>query len=121
MRRAESYMTENAGTAISIPDVAAAPGVRVRSLQEVFRQWRNTTPNEFLRQTRLRLVRELVQVSSLRSARRRSSLRLAAPLYFGPLCNFLNRPLNRAMLDDLIPWGRALRAVRVQRAEREEL
>ena len=30
----------------------------VRSLQEGFRQWRNTTPNEFLRQTRLRLVRE---------------------------------------------------------------
>jgi transcriptional regulator GlxA family with amidase domain len=32
--------------------------VRVRSLQEGFRQWRNTTPNEFLRQTRLRLVRQ---------------------------------------------------------------
>ena len=26
-----------------------------------------------------------------------------------------------AMLDDLIPWGRALQAMRVQRAEREEL
>ncbi len=26
-----------------------------------------------------------------------------------------------AMLDDLIPWGRALKAMRVQRAEREEL
>jgi transcriptional regulator GlxA family with amidase domain len=38
--------------------VAAALGVSVRSLQEGFRQWRNTTPNDFLRQTRLRLVRE---------------------------------------------------------------
>jgi AraC-like DNA-binding protein len=58
VRRAESHMTDNAGTAISIPDVAAALGVSVRSLQEGFRQWRNTTPNEFLRKTRLRLVRE---------------------------------------------------------------
>jgi len=58
VRRAESYMTENAATTLSIPDVAAALGVSVRSLQEGFRQWRNTTPNEFLRQTRLRLVRE---------------------------------------------------------------
>lgn len=58
VRRAESYMTEHAATDLSIPDVAAALGVGVRSLQEGFRQWRNTTPNEFLRQTRLRLVRE---------------------------------------------------------------
>jgi transcriptional regulator GlxA family with amidase domain len=56
VRRAERYMTENAGTAITVPDVAAAVGVSVRSLQHGFRQWRNTTPNEFLRQTRLRLV-----------------------------------------------------------------
>jgi transcriptional regulator GlxA family with amidase domain len=58
VRRAESYMTENAATNFSIPDVAAALGVSMRSLQEGFRQWRDTTPNEFLRQTRLRLVRE---------------------------------------------------------------
>jgi transcriptional regulator GlxA family with amidase domain len=43
---------------LSIPDVAVALGVSVRSLQEGFRQWRNTTPNEFLRQTRLHLVRK---------------------------------------------------------------
>ena len=58
VRRAERYMTEHAATALAIPDVAAALGVSVRSLQEGFRQWRNTTPNAFLRQTRLRLVRE---------------------------------------------------------------
>jgi len=58
VRCAERYMTENAATTLSIPDVAAALGVSVRSLQEGFRQWRNTTPNDFLRQTRLRLVRE---------------------------------------------------------------
>lgn len=58
VKRAERYMIENAGAAISVPDVAAALGVSVRSLQQGFRQWRNSTPNEFLRQTRLRLVRE---------------------------------------------------------------
>jgi AraC-like DNA-binding protein len=58
VRRAESYLTEHAATDLSIPDVAAALGVSVRSLQEGFRQWRNTTPKDFLRQTRLRLVHE---------------------------------------------------------------
>lgn len=58
VRRAENYMTEHAASALCIPDVAAVLGVSVRSLQEGFRQWRNTTPKEFLRQTRLRLVRE---------------------------------------------------------------
>ena len=40
VRRAERYMTENAGSAITGPDVAAALGVSVRSLQLGFRQWR---------------------------------------------------------------------------------
>jgi AraC-like DNA-binding protein len=56
VRRAERYMTENAGSAITVPDVAAALGVSVRSLQQGFRQWRNTTPHDTLRQTRLRLI-----------------------------------------------------------------
>ena len=43
---------------MTVPDVAAALGVSVRSLQQGFRQWRNTTPLEFLRQSRLRLVRD---------------------------------------------------------------
>jgi transcriptional regulator GlxA family with amidase domain len=50
-------MVENAGSAITLPDVAAALGVSTRSLQNGFRQWRNTTPHEFLRETRLRLIR----------------------------------------------------------------
>ena len=58
VRRAERYMTENAGSAVTVPDVAAAMGVSVRSLQQGFRQWRNTTPHDFLRQTRLRLIHE---------------------------------------------------------------
>lgn len=58
VRRAESYIIEHAATSLAIPDVAAALGVSVRSLQEGFRQWRNTSPHEFLRETRLRLVHE---------------------------------------------------------------
>jgi transcriptional regulator GlxA family with amidase domain len=51
-------MTENAANALRVPDVAAALGLSVRSLQQGFRQWRNTTPLQFLRQTRLRRVRD---------------------------------------------------------------
>jgi transcriptional regulator GlxA family with amidase domain len=38
--------------------VAAHLGVSLRSLQAGFRGWRNATPNAYLRQVRLRLVRE---------------------------------------------------------------
>jgi AraC-like DNA-binding protein len=58
VRRAERYIAENAALAITLPDVAAALGVSVRTLQNGFRQWRDTTPHEFLRQTRLRLVHD---------------------------------------------------------------
>ena len=51
-------MTKNAANALTVPDVATALGVNVRSLQQGFRQWRNTTPLQFLRQTRLRRVRD---------------------------------------------------------------
>lgn len=51
-------MTENAANALRVPDVAAALGLSVRWLQQGFRQWRNTTPLQFLRQTRLRRVRD---------------------------------------------------------------
>lgn len=58
IRRAERYMAENAAAAVTVPDVAAALGVSVRSLQQGFRQWRDTTPHDFLRQTRLRLIHD---------------------------------------------------------------
>jgi len=48
---------DNAETAITVSDVAAQLGVSLRSLQGGFRHWRATTPNAFLRQARLRLVR----------------------------------------------------------------
>jgi AraC-like DNA-binding protein len=58
VRRAERFMAESADTPITVSDVAAHLGVSLRSLQAGFRQWRNATPNAYLRRVRLRLVRE---------------------------------------------------------------
>jgi len=61
VRRAERYMTDNADAPITVSDVAAHLGLSLRSLQAGFRQWRNTTPNAYLRQVRLGLVRDELQ------------------------------------------------------------
>ena len=58
VRRAERYMQDNAEAPIVISDVAAELGVGVRTLQAAFRQWRNTTPQLFLRDLRLQRVHE---------------------------------------------------------------
>jgi AraC-like DNA-binding protein len=58
VRRAERFMADNADTPITMSDVAAHLGVSLRSLQAGFRQWRNATPNAYLRQVRLQVVRE---------------------------------------------------------------
>jgi AraC-like DNA-binding protein len=58
VRRAERYMLDNVEAPVTVSDVAAELGISVRSLQAGFRQWRNTTPNLFLRQARLQRVRD---------------------------------------------------------------
>jgi AraC-like DNA-binding protein len=58
VRRAERFMADSADTPITVSDVAAHLGVSLRSLQAGFRQWRNATPNAYLRRVRLRLVRD---------------------------------------------------------------
>jgi AraC-like DNA-binding protein len=58
VRRAERYMQDHAEAPIVISDVAAELGVSVRTLQAAFRQWRNTTPQLFLREMRLQRVRD---------------------------------------------------------------
>jgi AraC-like DNA-binding protein len=58
VRRAERYMAEHLTSSITVPDVAQHLGVSVRTLQAGFQQWRNTTPNAFLMQTRLQHVRD---------------------------------------------------------------
>jgi len=58
VRRAERFMTDNAGTPITVSDVAAHLGISLRALQAGFRAWRNITPSAYLRQIRLQLVRD---------------------------------------------------------------
>jgi transcriptional regulator GlxA family with amidase domain len=49
-------MADRAAEPITVSDVAADLGVSVRSLEAGFRQWRETTPSAFLRNTRLWLA-----------------------------------------------------------------
>jgi AraC-like DNA-binding protein len=53
VRRAEEFMRANAPEPITVADIAAAGGVSIRALQDGFRQFRDTTPMEALRQLRL--------------------------------------------------------------------
>ncbi len=57
LRRAEEWIDAHAADPITMPDVAAAVGVSVRALQELFRRYRQTTPQAFLRDRRLALAR----------------------------------------------------------------
>jgi AraC-like DNA-binding protein len=58
VRSAERFMSDRAGGAISVPQVADHLGVSVRTLQAGFRQWRNTTPSQFLKEARMRMARD---------------------------------------------------------------
>jgi AraC-like DNA-binding protein len=58
VRRAERFMIDNAGSPITVSDVADHLGISLRSLQAGFRHWRETTPTAFLRRVRLQLVRD---------------------------------------------------------------
>jgi AraC-like DNA-binding protein len=58
VRRAERFMIDNAGSPITVSDVADHLGISLRSLQVGFRQWRETTPTAYLRRVRLQLVRD---------------------------------------------------------------
>ncbi|BBE74639.1 AraC family transcriptional regulator [Oharaeibacter diazotrophicus] len=57
VRRAEAFIAENAGRAISTADVAAAAGVCLRSLQDAFRRARGHTITEALQAARLERLR----------------------------------------------------------------
>jgi transcriptional regulator GlxA family with amidase domain len=58
VRRAERFMIDNAGSSITVSEVADHLGISLRSLQAGFRDWRETTPTAFLRRVRLQLVRD---------------------------------------------------------------
>jgi AraC-like DNA-binding protein len=53
IRRAEQVIVERAREALTVEDIAAAVGISVRSLQEGFRRYLDTTPTARLREVRL--------------------------------------------------------------------
>lgn len=53
IRRAQELFEQHASEPLTIPDVAEAVGLSVRSLQDGFRRYLDTTPSQFLRQARL--------------------------------------------------------------------
>ncbi len=57
LRRAEAFMRAQAEAPIGLPDIAAASGCSVRTLQKAFRLFRNTTPHGALRLVRLERAR----------------------------------------------------------------
>jgi AraC-like DNA-binding protein len=64
VRKAEQFIRESAEAPITVSDIAAGIGVSVRALQAAFRTWRSTTPSMFLRETRLKRVRERLTSAS---------------------------------------------------------
>jgi AraC-like DNA-binding protein len=58
LRRAEDFMRANAASPIQMAQVADAAGCSVRTLSDVFRQFRGTTPLKALHGIRLEFVRD---------------------------------------------------------------
>ena len=64
VRRVEEYVAANIKDDMTFADLLRVSGVPSRTLSRAFRRFRNTSPMEFVRETRLRLIRQ-----ELRSAR----------------------------------------------------
>lgn len=58
VRRVESFIEENAHEPLTIGELAEYAGVSTRSLFAGFRKYRNTTPMQWLKDVRMRRVRE---------------------------------------------------------------
>ena len=61
LRRAEAFMRAQAATPIDLGEIAAAAGCSVRTLQNAFRLFRDTTPHRALQLMRLEQAREALQ------------------------------------------------------------
>ena len=57
VKRAEAFMRANAGTPLTIAEIAEAAGCSVRALQIAFHRFRGTTPMRVLQQARLEQAR----------------------------------------------------------------
>ncbi|BFU45059.1 helix-turn-helix transcriptional regulator [Krasilnikovia sp. MM14-A1004] len=54
LRRAVAFIDDHAQREITVADIASAARISIRTLQDVFRRYRGTTPMGYLRQVRLR-------------------------------------------------------------------
>ena len=72
--RAEAFMRANAGTPLTIAEIAEAAGCSVRALQIAFHRFRGTTPMHVLQEARL----EQARTKMLRAGRTESLARIAA-------------------------------------------
>ena len=61
LRRAEAFMRARADTPIGLADIALAAGCSVRTLQNAFRLFRDTTPHRALQRVRLERARETLR------------------------------------------------------------
>jgi AraC-like DNA-binding protein len=74
VKRAEAFMQANAGTPLTIAEIAEAAGCGVRALQIAFQRFRGTTPMQVLQQARL----EQARTEMLRAGQTQSLARIAA-------------------------------------------
>jgi AraC-like DNA-binding protein len=84
VRRAEAFMRANAGTPLTIAEIAKAAGCGVRALQIAFQRFRGTTPMRVLQQARL----EQARTEMLCADQRQSLARIAAEYGFSSPARF---------------------------------
>ena len=84
VKRAELFMQANAGTPLTITEIAEAAGCSVRALQIAFQRFRGTTPMRVLQQARL----EQARTEMLRAGQTESLARIAAEYGFSSPTRF---------------------------------
>jgi AraC-like DNA-binding protein len=84
VKRAEAFMQANAGTPLTIAEIAEAAGCGVRALQIAFQRFRGTTPMQVLQQARL----EQARTEMLRVGQTKSLARIAAEYGFSSPTRF---------------------------------
>jgi AraC-like DNA-binding protein len=84
VKRAEEFMRANAGTPLTIAQIAQVAGCSVRALQAAFQHFRRTTPMAALRRIRL----EEARAEILRAGRAETIARIAAGHGFGTPSRF---------------------------------
>jgi AraC-like DNA-binding protein len=84
VKRAEAFMQANAGTPLTIVEIAEVAGCSVRALQIAFQRFRGTTPMQVLQQTRL----EQARTEMMRAGQTKSLARIAAEYGFSSPTRF---------------------------------